>query len=127
MRIPGAKMGGLRKLIVEENLGSRGARAADYPRSPDPGLQPHTPHVKYTPGGPTPPPSNYYHYYYYFYYFYYYYYYCSKRARDISLGYRPAGRYALLHPSPLNLHIAHCFFPENRSMRLRVRTESKRM
>ena len=58
IRILGPKMGGLRKLIVEENLGSRGARAAAQPRDTDPGLPPHTPPVKYTPGGPTPPPSN---------------------------------------------------------------------
>ena len=52
-------MGGLRKLIVEENLGSKGARATALPRDTDPGLPPHTPHVKNTPGGSTPPPSNY--------------------------------------------------------------------
>ena len=53
-----AKMGGLRKLIVEENLGSKGTRAAARLLSTNPGLPPHTPHVKYTPGGSTPPLAN---------------------------------------------------------------------
>ena len=58
-RMRGPKMGGLRKLIVEENLGSKGARATVSAPYTDPGLPPHTPHVKNTPGGSTPPSSNY--------------------------------------------------------------------
>ena len=45
-RIRGPKMEGLRKLIVEENLRSKGAEATARPRDTDPGLPPHTPHVK---------------------------------------------------------------------------------
>ena len=37
---------------------ARGAPSADKPRSTTPVLRPHTPPVKYLPGGSPPPPSN---------------------------------------------------------------------
>ena len=55
-RIPGPKKRSPRKLIDEENLGSTGAPGPALPRDTNPGLGPHTPPVKYLPGGSTPPP-----------------------------------------------------------------------
>ena len=50
----------------------QGAPTTDYPLDVFVAFRPHTPRMKYLPGGP-PPPSNYYYYYDYYYYYYYYY------------------------------------------------------
>ena len=48
----GPAKGGPQKPIVEENLGSQGAPTTDRSRQIFPGFRPHTPRMKYLPGGP---------------------------------------------------------------------------